>query len=253
MTQLESINIKLGLAYDGNAYLGWQKTSAGPSIENTLQTTLEQILQEKISLQAASRTDAGVHARGQVVNFHTHKLHLDLYLLKQALNRTLPSDIVILDIVEVPHEFHPTLSAKGKEYHYFICNDTVQLPQHRFYSWHYPYPLDLDKMCLAAQFLIGKHNFSAFCNTKNNEVYSSYVREITDIIIVPLPDKRLCIKVSGVNFLYKMVRNIVGTLLYVGSGKLTVEAIPVIVKSQNRTEAGITAPAHGLVLHQVFY
>jgi tRNA pseudouridine38-40 synthase len=253
MTQLDIKNIKLELAYDGNAYLGWQKTSAGPSIENTLQLTLEQILEEKVSLQAASRTDAGVHARGQVVNFYTAQSNLDLELLRLNLNKTLPTDIVVLDTAEVPREFHPTLSAKGKEYHYFICNGAIQLPQHRFYSWYCPHLLDLDKMRLAAESLIGKHNFAAFCNAKSYESYSSYEREITDITIDILSEDRLCIKVSGVNFLYKMVRNIVGTLLYVGSGKLSVEAIPAIIKNQNRTAAGITAPAHGLVLHKVFY
>lgn len=253
MNQSLSHNIKLVLAYDGNAYLGWQKTATGPSIESTLQQVLEQILQESITLQAASRTDAGVHAQGQVVNFYSAQLNLDPNQLLHSINKLLPNDIVVLEASKVPSTFHPTLSARGKEYHYFICTGSIQLPQHRLYSWYYPRDHDLNKMLLAAQIIIGKHDFSALCNTKKNSTYNSYEREVTDITIDMLPDDRLCVKVSGINFLYKMVRNIVGTLLHVGVGKLSIEDIPNILNSHNRTQAGVTAPAHGLLLYKVYY
>lgn len=246
-------NIKLIVAYDGNRYLGWQKTFTGPSIEQELQKVLEQILQEKIILQAASRTDAGVHAQGQVVNFYTTKDSLNLDLLKHSLNSLLPKDIVILETHLAHETFHPTLDSIGKEYHYSVCIGPMQLPQHRFYSWHYPYALNLDHMREAASMLVGKHDFAAFCNFKKNSTYENYVREITSIAIVRISDDRLQIKVCGNSFLYKMVRNIVGTLLYVGCGKISLEDVPRILNSRDRTLAGVTAPSHGLTLFKVFY
>lgn len=248
-----SHNIKLIVAYDGTHYLGWQKTHTGPSIEETLNRVLEQILQEKISLQAASRTDAGVHAQGQVINFFSSKQSLDLNLLKHSLNSLLPKDIVIVETSQAQTSFHPTLDSSGKEYHYHVCYGSVQLPQQRFYSWHYPYPLDFDKIRLAIPLFIGVHDFSAFCNVKKNSSYEHYIREITSIHILESSDNIVMIKICGNSFLYKMVRNIVGTLIYVGSGKIQLEEIPNILQSRDRTLAGVTAPANGLTLFKVFY
>lgn len=246
-------NIKLIIAYDGTVYLGWQKTSMGPSIEATLQNTIEQILQHPIILQAASRTDAGVHAEGQVVNFLTSKIHLDLNRFRTSLNKLLPKNIVVLNIEKMPFSFHPTLDVLGKEYHYFICFGSTQLPQHRFYSWHVPYSLKLDAIQKVIPFFIGSHDFAAFCNVKKNAHYSDYIREVQQLEFLELGNHRLCFRIRGNHFLYKMVRNIVGTLIYIGRGKLDIHAIPVIFQSGSRPEAGMTAPAHGLFLHQVFY
>ena len=157
-------NIRLTLSYLGTLYLGWQKTRMGPSIEEALEKALSQILQESISLQAASRTDAGVHAEGQVVNFFTKQEKLDLKRLQKSLNGLLPKEISVIDISFAPDPFHPTLDVLGKEYHYHLCCSTVQLPFYRHVSWHFPYLLDLQKMQDAAQLLVGKHDFSAFCN-----------------------------------------------------------------------------------------
>lgn len=246
-------NIKLVMAYDGSAYLGWQKTNTGPSIEAALQAVLEKVLQEEISLQAASRTDAGVHAQGQVVNFFTSKIPVDLGRLQYSVNCLLPIDIVVRHIQEAPENFHPTLDCIGKEYRYTICNSTTQLPHHRLYSWHCPFELDLVSMQQALKYLMGTHDFSAFCNVRKNANYEHHVREVSEIAILELPQNQIEFLVKGHHFLYKMVRNIVGTLVYVGKGILTAESIPRILFEQDRTQAGITAPAHGLSLHHVYY
>jgi tRNA pseudouridine38-40 synthase len=232
------------IAYEGTNYLGWQETKEGPSIEQTLRVCLEQILQHPVSLQAASRTDAGVHARAQVVNFFTHK---DISKLQKSLNSLLPSDITVLSC-EVAHvEFHPTLQSKGKEYRYQICLGESQLPFHRNYSWHVSYPLSIDTMKSSAKTLIGTHDFSAFTNEKQDD----NVRTLFSISLEELDKNRLEIVISGDKFLYKMVRNIVGTLIDIGRGKLS--QIEPILASLDRTKAGVTAPAHGLTLAQVFY
>lgn len=246
-------NIKLIVAYEGTAYLGWQETKAGPSIETTLKNVLEQILQEKISLQAASRTDAGVHAEGQVVNFFTSKSDLSLDRLCISLNSLLPKDIVIRYTERMHDDFHPTLDCQEKEYHYWICANSYQLPQHRNYSWHIHHPLNLTAMRQASQLLIGCHDFSSFTNTKKNEVYVDYVREVKAIEIIDHPQHRLQMIIRGNHFLYKMVRNIVGTLVYIGMGKLEIEEIPRILKTGDRSLAGMTAPAHGLTLFKIYY
>ncbi|MBA3958004.1 MAG: tRNA pseudouridine(38-40) synthase TruA [Parachlamydiaceae bacterium] len=246
-------NIKLLIAYDGAPYLGWQKNNVGPSVESTLQDILEQILQEKIQLQAASRTDAGVHARGQVVNFLPYKPLPDLSKLQHSLNSLLKGSIVVCSIERMPHDFHPTLDCIGKEYRYTICYGAIQMPQHRFYSWHYPERLNLQLMREAADLLKGTHDFSAFCNFKKNASYTDYVRTIHEIKIVELSENSLELHISGNHFLYKMVRNIVGTLAYVGNGKLLVDDVPQLLLTGDRTQAGVTAPAHGLTLHHILY
>lgn len=246
------MNIKLIVAYDGTHYLGWQKTKMGPSIEESLETALRRILQENTRLQAASRTDAGVHAEGQVVNFFSQKKNLNFKRLLKSLNDLLPKDISVLSIEPVLENFHPTLDCTGKEYHYQICNSPTQLPFFRHLSWHFPYPLDIEKMQEAALSFLGEHDFAAFTNVRIPR-YENTTRKIDRLDILPLPDNRFKIVITGNHFLYKMVRNITGSLVYAGCGKLSEKEIPKILKSKDRTLAGITAPAHGLLLKQVFY
>jgi tRNA pseudouridine38-40 synthase len=246
-------NIKLTIAYDGSNYLGWQKTSMGPSIEEALRSVLRQIFQHEIQLQAASRTDAGVHAFGQIVNFFTSKEKLDLHKLKISLNSLLPADIAVMQVERAEDIFHPTLDSIGKEYHYHLCYGSAQLPLHRHYSWHYPHKLDIVLMQEAARMLVGTHDFSAFCNFKKNSRYQDYLRDVQSINIIEMERERLRFEVSGNHFLYKMVRNIVGTLVYIGRGKIPIDALPGILTGNDRTKAGMTAPAHGLILHRVFY
>lgn len=245
-------NIRLKIAYDGTSYLGWQKTVMGPSIEETLQTALKKILQQEVVLQAASRTDAGVHAQGQVVNFLIEK-DISPTKLMASLNGLLPKDVAILHIDEAQQSFHPTLDCIGKEYRYSVCCKSVQMPHQRFFSWHYPHPLDLDAMRRAAKELIGEHDFSAFCNFKKNSNYVYYTRTIKGIDIAESADGQILFSIRGNNFLYKMVRNLVGTLVYVGCGKIDEKSIPIILANKDRTQAGVTAPAHGLCLYSVSY
>lgn len=246
-------NLKLLLTYDGTNYLGWQKTPSGASIESFLQTKIEQILQHPTPLQAASRTDAGVHAQAQVVNFLTSKTCLDLKKFCISLNRLLPKDIVVLKADWMPLSFHPTLDSKSKEYHYFLCYGPTQLPQHRFYSWHVPFQLNIEDMQQACSLLKGTHDFASFCNQKNNVHYTDFIRQIQSIEINLIDDHRLVFRIRGNHFLYKMVRNIVGTLVDIGKGKLRLDDIPTILQSRLRPKAGVTAPPQGLFLHKVFY
>lgn len=244
MSQLPAHNTKIIISYDGTRYLGWQETQEGPSIEGTLRQSLERILQHPVILQAASRTDQGVHAHGQVVNFFTPKT-----LSLHNLNGVLPKDIAASSVEIMPESFHPTLDCNGKEYHYHICNSHFQNPIYRLSSWHCYYKLNLDAMREAAQNLIGEHDFAAYCNyfTKNN--YDSTIRRIDKLEILP-SNNRLHIKISGNHFLYKMVRNIVGTLVFVGRGKLDPATF---LQIKDRRLLGVTAPAHGLYLHKVLY
>ncbi len=239
------MNLKALLAYQGTRYLGWQD-----SIEECLEKALFQIFQKDFVLQAASRTDRGVHAEGQVINFFLAE-EVDLKKLRKRINSLLPTDISLLHLEYVREDFHPTLDCTGKEYHYHLCNGSIQLPFHRAFSWHYPYPLSLEEMRRGAEALIGTHDFSAFCNSSPDE--KNRVRHVEKIEIVPLPEERLRIAVKGNRFLYKMVRNLVGTLVYVGCGKLSAEDLPRILKNKERAQAGVTAPAHGLILKEVFY
>lgn len=247
------MNIKLTIAYDGGRYFGWQKTKMGPSIEEELEKVLTVILQHPIILQASSRTDAGVHASGQIVNFFTQKEQIKLDRLFISLNQLLPKDIVILNIEEAPLSFHPTLDCKAKEYHYSICASRVQLPQYRHYSWHIHNPLNFNAMDEAAQLLVGEHNFKSLCNIKKNSNYQDYFRKIHSIKIENLPDQRLVIKILGNNFLYKMVRNFAGILVYTGEGKFPPEEIKNILLIEDRRQPFMTAPAHGLSLVKIFF
>lgn len=231
---------KAFITYDGTRYFGWQKTATGPSIQEELEKAIRQITGETALPEAASRTDRGVHAEGQVIQFALQKPIDPLRLLK-GLNAVLPSDIRVLEIV--PKEFHPTLDAIGKEYRYRICQGPVQDPTQRLYSWHIRHPLDLEKVAFAAQALIGRHDFTAFANEEEKNPICTIESIVFDGSF----------RIKGDRFLYKMVRNIVGTLVYVGCGKLPPDSIPAILESKDRKQAGMTAPPHGLYLHQVFY
>ncbi len=241
-------NLKCRIAYEGTAYSGWQKTETGPSIEGELEKALCQILQHPVKLQAASRTDAGVHAEGQVINFFTER-ETTLDRLKKSCNALLPSDIRMIEMTEAPKNFHPTLNAKSKEYHYSICIGSTQLPFHRRFSWHFVKPVKVSLMREAAALLIGEHDFSALTNEKQK----NNIRKVYQIEIEEWENDHIRIRVAGNHFLYKMVRTIVGTLAYAGCGMLQMKDIADLLKSGDRTAAGMTAPAHGLILKKVNY
>lgn len=246
-------NIKLLIGYDGTRYLGWQKTKIGPSIEEELEKAIGTATRQQVRLQAASRTDAGVHASGQVVNFCVEGPVIELWKLERSLNGLLPKDIVVKKVEQASDTFHPTLDACSKKYSYHICTGKVQHPHDRFFSWHYPNKLDIELMREAANLIKGKKTFKAFTNKKKNETYQDHTRHVMRIDINPIDSERIAIEITGDNFLYRMVRNIVGTLCYAGSDKLTIEQLEVGIAQENRKLMGITAPACGLTLEEIHY
>jgi tRNA pseudouridine38-40 synthase len=216
------------VTYDGTRYFGWQKTKYGPSIQEELQKAIHKITGHVTLPEAASRTDRGVHAHGQVVSFVAPPCTL------RALNAVLPPDIRITAMEE--KNFHPTLDALGKEYHYRL--GVRDNPTERSFVWQLPKWPDFERMEESTKHLIGTHDFSAFANEKKENPICT----ITSIEIGPT------IVIRGNRFLYKMVRNIVGSLIKLSPGEI-LEAL----HSKDRKKAGPTAPAHGLYLHQVFY
>lgn len=244
-------NIRIVVAYDGSSYLGWQKTRMGPSIQGTLQQTLEQILQHPITIEGASRTDTGVHAEGQSAHFFTSKA-IDPLKLQHSLNKMLPVDIRVLMLFQVDDRFHSTHDCISKEYHYHLCMGAIQLPRYRFISWHCPLPMDIAAMQTAAAKLVGRHDFAAFCNA-SKDADEDTVRELYRLEVQTLDDNRLRLVIEGNRFLYKMVRNLAGTLVYVGQGKITASEIPLLLAHKKRQAMGVTAPAHGLTLVKVRY
>lgn len=242
------VNITLRVAYDGSRLYGWQKTPDGPTVEDELKKVLEQILRHKVELNAASRTDRGVHALGQVVSFQAQKVPSLV-----SLNRLLPDDIAVLEVAEVADDFHATLSAKSKLYRYDLASTPYQIPQRRLYEWHYPAKLSLPLMRKAAKKLVGKKDFRAMTNKKPSEPYADTVRRVTSIEIVETAPQNYQIFISGENFLYKMIRNLVGLIVWVGAGKIDPAEIPAILKSKDRKKGPLSAPAHGLTLIELLY
>lgn len=239
---------KLTLSYDGTLYFGWQKTKSGPTIQEELEKAVLNIGETGPLPEAASRTDRGVHAKSQTAALILQK-PWNLTTLQKALNSSLPLDIRVLKIESVPLDFHPTLQAITKEYHYYCCLNSVQKPIYRKHSWHFCRSVDLKKTEQEAIDFLGTHDFTSLSNTVKENPFCS----IEKIKIIPLPEDRLQISITGNRFLYKMARNIVGTLLYIGCGKMQPRQIPSILLSQNRKQAAVTAPAHGLFLHQIKY
>lgn len=245
-------NIRCIISYEGTRYLGWQKTRMGPSIEEELEKAFSILLRHPVELQAASRTDAGVHAKGQVVNFFTSHESLNAYRWLVGVNALLPLDIRVLHLEEAPQQFHPTLDTIGKIYSYEICTGPVQSPFLHLHSWHFPHSLDMAAMCHASNALLGTHDFSSFCNERSS-LEINPLCTIKEIVLSPPCTKRLRILVHGNRFLYKMMRNLVGSIAYVGCGKLAPDAISKILFARDRRLAGMTAPAHGLYLKHVLY
>lgn len=241
--------IKLIAAYDGTNYHGSQIQNNGSTIEGVLKQELSSLLGEEINLIGASRTDAGVHARGNVYVFDTES-RIPPEKFVYALNAKLPEDIRIQDSCEVPEGFHPRHQDTIKTYEYRILNRKLPLPEYRLYA-HFTYEtLDLEKMQSACKHFIGEHDFASFC-AAGSQVEST-VRTIYDLHVKKDGDL-LTISVTGNGFLYNMVRIIAGTLLKVGSGGIQSSDIPSIIEGKNRKLAGPTAPAKGLTLVEIRY
>lgn len=244
-------NYKLIIAYDGSGFSGWQKGSGVRTVEQTLQDILEKKLQHPVTLQAASRTDAGVHAAGQVVNFFS-PMELETTKFCLGVNRLLPEDVRILGAEKMDFAFHPTLDNTGKEYRYKIQLGIYQNPLLRHRAWHVYYPMNRDAMEQGARYFIGTHDFEGFSNNQGTKERESTVRTIRSLTFHDLDD-HLEIRIVGDSFLYKMVRNIIGTLVDVGIGDIDAEEIPKILQHKDRVQAGVTAPAHGLTLYRLLY
>ena len=242
-------NIKLTVAYEGTAYAGYQRQANAVTIQAMLEDGLRRLTGEEPRLTGAGRTDAGVHALGQVVNFHTNSL-IPTGSFVPALNRMLPGDIAILDAMEVEEGFHARFRARGKTYQYRIWRRAVRPVFERDRVYHFPRPLDLPDMIAAAGLLQGRHDFRAFCaagssvRTSVRSIHHAGWEEQGDI---------LAFTITADGFLYRMVRNIVGSLLLVGEGKHHPEWIGELLAGGSRTLAGPTVPACGLFLVRVEY
>ncbi len=244
-------NYKLTIAYDGTRYNGWQKQgNTDKTIQGKLEAVLERFAGQYVEIHGAGRTDAGVHARGQVANF---KLDKDISCEKLCayFAEYLPEDICVLDVRRVDERFHARLTATKKHYRYCICNNTKHADVfNRKFEMHVKEQLDVEKMAEAAGYFVGEHDFSSFCSNKHMK--KSKVRTVYGVTINCDGDK-IIIDYEGDGFLYNMVRIMTGTLIEVGLGQRLPEDIPEIIAKQDRQAAGFTAQAQGLFLMEVFY
>lgn len=244
--------IALIIEYDGTNYCGWQRQLNGNSLQAEIEKSLAHLLTVPTRIYGASRTDAGVHARGQVATFRAMTT-IAIEKIPAALNSRLPADIVIRHAYEVDENFSARYSVKMKLYRYTIDNCPQRIALGRDYSWHLPYLLDVEKMRAAAQYFIGTHNFRSFTKKKKDaEKPDDYVREIVACTLTQ-HEYKIFIDFMGRSFLYNMVRNIVGTLVDVGWGKINAAEIPAIIAAENRPDAGQGAPAGGLCLEWIRY
>lgn len=245
-------NIKLTVAYDGTDYYGFQEQrgSGFTTIQELLERGLSKLAKHPIRVIGASRTDSGVHARGQVVNFRDDSWPVPLNKVPLAVNALLPPDVVVLRAESVPPEFHARFDALGKTYTYTIDNGRIPDPFSRRFALHYPQPLDVNLMQEAAQYLVGEHDFKCF-QAQGTPVKST-VRTITALNVAKR-QHQVILTISGNGFLYNMVRIITGTLMQVGVGKIAPEEIKAIIASKDRTKAGPTVPPQGLCLEKIYY
>ncbi len=242
------MRVRAVVAYDGTDYGGFQRQANAPSIQAVLETALAQVTQEAVTVLAAGRTDAGVHAAGQVIAFDTAWRH-SLGDLQRALNAVLPADVAVLEVAEAAPDFHPRYAARSRRYRYTIYNAPVRCPLARRYSLHVAEPLGLAAMQQAAQCLVGEHDFAAFGRPPQGE--TTVRRVLAAEWGGELPWLTFDIEANA--FLYHMVRSIVGTLLLVGRGEMSVEEFAAVLASCDRGRAGPTAPPHGLCLMEVRY
>ncbi|MDO4322762.1 MAG: tRNA pseudouridine(38-40) synthase TruA [Lachnospiraceae bacterium] len=241
--------VKLTVAYDGTNYCGWQVQPNGVTIESELNKHLSELLREEIRVIGASRTDAGVHARGNVAVFDT-SARMPAEKISYAMNTRLPEDIRIQDSCEVAADFHPRFCETVKTYEYKICNRRFPDPCSRLYSLFYYWDLDEKRMQQAADYLVGTHDFTSFCTHKPE--ITDHVRTIYSLDVTREEDM-ITVRIRGNGFLYNMVRIIVGTLLRVGSGMMEPTEVPGILAARDRSLAGDTARPQGLTLVGIEY
>jgi tRNA pseudouridine38-40 synthase len=248
--------IKLTIAYDGADFHGWQLQPGLPTIQGALQDAIRQITQEAITIHGASRTDAGVHALGQVAHFKTHST-LDAHEIQRGMNALLPPSVRIVAAQEVGHDFHSRWLAQGKTYRYRIYRGEVLPPFDHRRAFHYPWPLDEAAMSAAARAFEGRHDFTSFAASTGSEE-DDKDRDMQRVIhsseIVREPDRdEISYVIRGRSFLRYMVRKIVGTLIEVGKGRLAPADIPQIFAARDRSRSGPTVPPEGLYLVALEY
>lgn len=241
--------IKLIIQYDGTNYCGWQEQANGPSIQETVELALAKILGERVRVQAAGRTDAGVHALAMPATFRTES-RIPLKAFVDGVNCHLPEDIAIQSAVEVPNGFRVIGGAKDKTYRYTIYHAPLRAPLQRRTSWHVRGPLNLDAMREAAAYFEGEHDFAAFRGQNCTAVTSR--RRIDRVVITHTPPL-ITIDVTGGGFLKHMVRIMTGTLVDVGRGRFAPEHVKHLLAEPDRTQGGVTAPPQGLCLLEVIY
>ncbi|WP_308636568.1 tRNA pseudouridine(38-40) synthase TruA [Paenibacillus silvisoli] len=242
-------NIRMVISYVGTSYHGFQTQPIGNTVQDILVHAIHVLTGEKVHIIASGRTDAGVHARGQVINFKcASRIPINRWAL--ALNARLPEDIAVLKADEVPLEFHASYDARQKTYRYTIDTNKFADVFERNYRFHYPMPLRIPEMQAALSALIGTHDFTSFASLRSTKV--SHVRTILDARLVE-GDGKLELFITGDGFLYNMVRIVMGTLLWVGEGKLQASDFKRILEAKDRAQAGPTAMSHGLTLWEVVY
>ncbi|MEJ2656410.1 MAG: tRNA pseudouridine(38-40) synthase TruA [Desulfobacterales bacterium] len=243
-------NFKITIEYDGSAYHGWQRQALDRTIQGELESALAAMTGSSISVTGSGRTDAGVHALNQTANFRcATSLSPEVFL--KGLNSLLPEDIVIKSCERVPDKFHARYDVKSKTYHYRILNRPLPSAISRQYAWHIREKLDLNAMRSALSCIVGRHDFKAFEGSGSPR--SDSVRCIMNVDLVRTDDEYVVLKLEGDGFLKFMVRNIAGTLVDVGLGKITPDDFSQILASKDRNRAGITAPSCGLFLVEVKY
>ncbi len=243
-------NLKITISYDGKDLHGWQIQKNAVTVQQHFQEALQSVIGRIVDIKGCSRTDTGVHANMYVISLKlSHGITCER--LKAALNRYLPLSIAVLDVCEVNDDFHARYSAKGKRYVYKILNTEVRDPFSEGYALHYRYPIDVDMLNKAAQSYVGTHDFTSFCTLDKREK-GDFTRTVKSFSVFR-EGKFVYMTVQADGFLYNMVRIMVGTLLKIQQGKLSVDSIPDIIEAKNRKAAGPTAPACGLYLDEVFY
>lgn len=247
------MKFKLIIAYDGTNYSGWQIQKIGLGVQQKVEEALAKIFPSVKRIHSSSRTDTGVHALGMVAHVEIPKTEFKMHVTKLALalNAHLPPDIRVMSAKRCAGKFQARFDAKGKQYRYFVWNHHAMNPLLRHQAWHVSHKLDLPAMRAAAKHFLGKHDFKSLAATRGYEMEST-VRTLTRCDIQK-KGELLTFLIEGDGFLYKMCRGIVGTLVQVGQGKIPATEISKILASKDRKVAGMTAPAHGLVLWKVFY
>ena len=250
---MKPVKLKLVIAYDGSNYAGWQVQKTGVGVQQKIEEAFVKLFPSIQRIHSSSRTDTGVHALGMVAHVEIPAVEFKMPIARVALalNAFLPEDIRILSATRCQQAFHARFDASEKQYRYFVWNHTAMNPLLRHTAWQVPQALNFDLMKAAAQLFIGKHDFKSFAATRNYQMEST-VRTLTRCDI-KRSGKLLTFIIEADGFLYKMCRGIVGTLVQTGRGRFTLKELKLMLAARDRRAAGMTAPAHGLVLWKVFY